>query len=271
MLKTEIDADNDATQVARVQELFAKYGFPSRDEVDEATAKEFVVLLVQDQPLAFMQKASPAVRAAVNDGRLPAYSEKYFEANLRQKAAKAALGKPTDPELKARIEAIFKGDQAVRQTEGFDPAKMRAKDDEDRSAVQSILDTYGMPTFSRVGAEAATDFVVLIQHQPASFRERALPKLKENVDVGQAWPKDFAMMYDRSQTDQGKPEVYGVNLVCQPNGTLAPGSLVDPEHVEDRRAAIGLMPLTTYVHMAALIAPPKFCALTSRTPVRRRP
>lgn len=70
------------------------------------------------------------------------------------------------------------------------------------------------------------------------------------------------MMYDRAQTDNAKREMYGTTMICQLEGTLSPGELVDPVHDEDRRAALGLIPLTTYLRMAAVLAP-DFCKVTS--------
>jgi hypothetical protein len=71
------------------------------------------------------------------------------------------------------------------------------------------------------------------------------------------------MMYDRAQAYQGKSEMYGVNLICQADGTLAPGPLTDPKRVDERRATIGLMPLKTYLRLAAIVTPPDFCKRAS--------
>jgi hypothetical protein len=263
LLKSEIEADDDKAEVARVQELFAKYGIPSSDQADTLSAMDFVVLLAFDQPLTFMKTAAPAVEKAVAAGRLPANSASFFRANLHQEEVKAGLGAPKNSELKKQIDSLLQVDQAVRQSQGLDLQKMQKQDQEDRPVVKAILDRYGMPTFEAVGTDAASAFVVLIQHQPAEFRREALPKLKTNVDAGQAFPKDYAMMYDRAQTDEGKPEMYGMNLICEPDGTFSPGTLVDPEHVEDRRAAIGLMPLAIYIRIATVIMP-NFCKVVSK-------
>jgi hypothetical protein len=268
LLKTELDADDDSAQIARVQELFAEYGIPSQETLDRQTAMDFVVLLAQDQPLSFVQKVAPAIGTAVRQGLLPENSQVFFEAVIRQREVTAKVGAPTMPQLKMEIEALLEKDQAVRQTAGFDVNKMKQTDEEDREKVRAILERNGVPTVAMVGSEAASDFVVLIQHQSSDFRREALPKLKANVDTGQASPKDYAMMYDRAQTDEGRPETYGVNLICEPDGTFAPGSLIDPAHVEDRRAAIGLMPLATYVRMAAALMPPDLCKATQNPPAK---
>jgi hypothetical protein len=259
LIKTEYEADNDSSAVARVQKLFTKYGIPSRTMVGTYAVQDFVILLVKDQPLAFMKKAFPAVKAAVDAGRLSSDSELFFRARMHQRAVVESLGKPTNPELRKEIEALHKKDQAVRQPGKPEIKKMQQTDEEDRPAVRSILDRYGMPTFAMVGSDAERDFVDMIQHQPADFRRQALPKLKQNVEDGQASAKNYAMMYDRAQTDQGKSEMYGVNLICQPDGKLAPGPIVDPEQVEQRRAAIGLIPLKTYIRLGNVFAGPEFC------------
>lgn len=60
-----------------------------------------------------------------------------------------------------------------------------------------------MPTYALVGPEAASNFAVMIQHQPADFRRNVLPKLKANVDARQGDAEVYAMMYDRAATDVG--------------------------------------------------------------------
>ena len=263
LLRTEYTQDDDSVAVARVQKILTDDGFPTKEMVGTAAVQDFMVLLVNDQPFTFMKQASPSVKRAVDTGQISSNDGLYFRVSMNQKEVESRLGKPTNPELQKQIEAMTESDQAPRKKEAFDPKTMDEIDKQNRSAILSILDRYGVPTFAMVGSEAANDFVVLIQHQPPDFLERALPKLKQNVDTGQAEAKSYAMMFDRTQTYRGKPEMYGVNLICQANGIVSPGPLVDPEHVDERRAAIGLMPLKTYLHLAAIVTPPDFCKKAS--------
>jgi hypothetical protein len=269
LIRTEYEADNDSSAVDRVQKLFTQYGIPDKELVGTYGLEDFVILLVKDQPLAFMKKAFPAIKSAVNAGRLSSDSELFFRARINQKAAVESLGKPTNPALRKEIEGLIKKDQAVRQpNKPPEIKKMQQADEEDRPAIRAILDRYGMPTYAMVGSDADSDFVIMIQHQPAEFRQQALPKLKQNVDDGQASAKNYAMMYDRAQTDQGKPEMYGVNLICQPDGKLSTGRIVDPDQAEQRRAAIGLIPLKTYIRLGNTFAGPEFCKAASRSTQR---
>jgi hypothetical protein len=109
------------------------------------------------------------------------------------------------------------------------------------------------------GPQAALDFFALIQHQSPDFRRKVLPKLKKNVDAGQADPRSHATMLDRTKTDAGEKQLYGENLVCSvdnPKLHLAP--IEDERHVNERRATIGLLRLELCVQLV-VARMPDFC------------
>ena len=87
-----------------------------------------------------------------------------------------------------------------------------------------------MPTYDMVGV-AAKDFVVMVQHQSPEFRRAVLPKLKANVDLGQAEPGTYAAVYDRSQRDQGKNQLYGEQLECASGKALEEAPMDDKANV----------------------------------------
>jgi len=86
----------------------------------------------------------------------------------------------------------------------------------------------------------------MVQHQPPAFREAVLPKLKANVDAGQGEPASYATVYDRTQGDQGKNQLYGQNFVCSSGKALDAAPIDDASHVNARRAEMGLMRLELY-------------------------
>jgi hypothetical protein len=96
----------------------------------------------------------------------------------------------------------------------------------------------------------------MIQHQSPDFRMKVLPKLKANVKAGQADPGSYATVFDRSQTDAGKKQMYGENLTCDSeHPTLHTGPIEDERNVNQRRAAIGLMRLELYVQLVVAMTP----------------
>jgi hypothetical protein len=100
-----------------------------------------------------------------------------------------------------------------------------------------------------VGVQGAKDFIVMVQHQPPEFRVAVLPKLKANVDAGQADPGSFAMVYDRTQRDQGRNQLYGQQLECAAGKTLEVAPIDDAKNVNVRRAELGLMRLDVYARL----------------------
>ena len=90
-----------------------------------------------------------------------------------------------------------------------------------------------------VGVQAAKHFAVMVQHQPAEFRRAVLPKLKANVDVGQADPATYAVVYDRSQRDQGKNQLYGEQLECTSGTALEEAPIDNEEKCEPSTSRAG--------------------------------
>jgi hypothetical protein len=54
---------------------------------------------------------------------------------------------------------------------------------------------------------------------------------------------DLAMLEDRVRVHEGKPQRYGGNFDLK---TMQPTPIEDPEHVDERRAQMHLMPLADY-------------------------
>jgi hypothetical protein len=92
-------------------------------------------------------------------------------------------------------------------------------------------------------------------HQPPKFRLAVLPKLKANVDAGQAEPGTYAMVYDRTQRDQGKNQLYAQQLECTSGKALDVAPIDDAKNVNVRRAALGLMRLELYARLVRLNSP----------------
>src|SRR5207248_5271410 len=107
----------------------------------------------------------------------------YCEARTMQDRIKAAARHrpPANMALRDEIHRLFASDQAVRVGDKPDPSRWPQTDREHAVPLMSILNRYGVPTYTMVGPEAASEFAIMIQHQPPEFRTTALPKLKANV------------------------------------------------------------------------------------------
>jgi hypothetical protein len=254
--------DNDPQKTlaeADLHQIFTTRGIPTRDDVGDEAAYEFVFLLCTTGPMNARTSAFPSVQAAQAKGVIPADAGVYCAARIKQDQlmAKALLRPPSNPALAKTIHDMFVRDQAVRQQKDFDAARMTQTDRELEAPLKAILDRYGVPTYALAGVEAASQFVTMIQHQPAEFRRKALPRLKANVDAGQADASSYAMVYDRSQRDDGRNQLYGQNLECtEASPELREAPIDDEAGVNDRRARIGLLRMELYARLVIEVSPP---------------
>lgn len=257
VLATEDEKQEEAAE-AEAKEIFKQHGLPGIAAIGDEASYEFVLLTCSPGPPEFQMQILRKAREGAKRGEIPADAASYCAAHVRQEMTKAkAKGRaPANPALRDEIERLFTVDQSVREKNEFDMAKMERTDREHAAALETIFAKYGVPTYRMVGPEPASHFVTMIQHQTPEFRMKVLPKLKANVDAGQADPGSYATVYDRSQTDAGKKQRYGENLTCDAeHPKLHTGPIEDEEHVNQRRAAIGLMRLELYAQLVVAMSP----------------
>jgi len=261
---TTDDEAKEALAVSQAKNIYTEHGLSSVSEVGDLPEYEFVVLLASEKlPLEFRTQVLTKVKEAAARRDIPSDSATFYEARLRLDKVKeeAKTHPPTNPALRDQIEGMFKVDQVVRQQQGFDPQKMAETDRQNAAPLQAILDKYGVPTFSMVGPEAAGEFVTMIQHQPGEFRRQVLPQLKAYVTAGEANPESYALVYDRSQRDVGKKQLYGQHLECKAGEKLHEAPIEDEAHVNQRRAELGLIRMELYARLVQETMP-QLCPLT---------
>ncbi len=267
VVTTGDEKQKEAAQ-GEAKEIFTKRGLPTVAAVGDEAAYKFVFLTCIPGPAAFQSQVLRKALEAAKRHEIPADAASYCAARVRQEKVKAEEKKhvPADPAMREQIEQLFKADQAVRGKTGFDLEKMLQADREHAVVLEAIFVKYGVPTYRMVGPQAAAEFVTMIQHQSPELRGKVLPKLKANVDAGQADPGSYAMVFDRLQTDAGTKQMYGENLTCdQEHPELRTGPIEDEDHVNQRRAAIGLMRLELYTTLVVEMSP-NLCPATAPPP-----
>lgn len=172
--------------------------------------------------------------------------------------AEANLNKP----LVLHLDSIFIEDQTYRKqidviTEkyGRQSPEMTAhwkiineKDSINLIKVTAILDKYGWLGPDVVGNQGSSTLFLVIQHSDIATQLKYLPMMREAVKNGKATGSSLALLEDRVALRQGKRQIYGSQIGMDPETNLYIVSpLDDPEHVDERRAAVGLQPLSDYV------------------------
>ena len=155
-----------------------------------------------------------------------------------------------DLALKETLERIFERDQYDRMlwsqavkshpddTERNDHLARRAHqtDSLNLALVGHILSEKGFPRKERVGELGSQAVWLVFQHANLDYQKRFLPQLEDAVGRGDIAPLYLALLQDRIDVREGRPQRYGTQI--DSNGHLAP--LLDASRVNQWRQEVGL-------------------------------
>ncbi len=168
----------------------------------------------------------------------------------------AKLNKP----LVAWLDTILDNDQkyrtsldSVAEKHGPDSKEMKAlwdgmrlHDSLNEIEVVAILDKYGWPSIESVGEMGTEPIFLVIQHAHLKIQDKYLPVMRDAVKKGNAKAAWMALLEDRVALRHGRKQIYGSQVSGdEKGGYLAP--MIDPDHVDERRASVGLGPLAAYL------------------------
>ena len=125
--------------------------------------------------------------------------------------------------------------------------RMLEADAQNTMWLDEVIKQQGWPTKSLVGEDGAQAVFLIVQHSPApQFQKKCLELLKLAVSQNEADIINLAYLTDRIYTFEGKPQVYGTQGQTDSDGLIIPFPIEDEEHVDERRASIGLEPIAEY-------------------------
>jgi hypothetical protein len=138
-------------------------------------------------------------------------------------------------------------------------AEIDQQDAANQSALLVLMPATGWFTADRVGPEGAEAAWNVVQHaikQPALMKD-ALARMAPAASAGLVDPDDFGRLTDRVAMLDGQPQTYGTQFVCVDHHWQV-YTLIDPDHVDERRHALGMT--ETQEHDVATITrrPPCF-------------
>lgn len=159
-------------------------------------------------------------------------------------AAASPADRVCDPALRAELLEMMAQDQYENSPDYTGPWHGPERTDR----LREIIAESGWPTFRLVGTDGATAAWVIAQHSDhdPAFQQRALKLMRAAARAGQADPIELAYLTDRVAVNTGNLQTYGTQVRCV-DGEFAPAPLIDPEHVDERRASVGLGPLQEYL------------------------
>jgi hypothetical protein len=126
--------------------------------------------------------------------------------------------------------------------------RMQAQDSINQIKVCAILDKYGWLGSDVLGEEGNGTLFFVLQHAELPMQAKYLPLLRTAVKEGRAKARHLALVEDRVALRQGKKQIYGSQVGWDMRtNTHYVMPLEDPDHVDQRRAAVGLPPLAEYL------------------------
>lgn len=170
--------------------------------------------------------------------------------------------KDFDKPLKAQLEQIYIRDQTLRQLYRDAEEKFGRESEEmtyfwslvseqdriNEIEVAEILEEKGWAGVSLVGGRANAALFMVIQHAPLEIQEKYLPLLKASALKGESNGNHLALLEDRIQVRNGKKQTYGTQFTTdEKTGKQIVYDIWEPEYVNQRRKAVGLGPIETYL------------------------
>jgi len=204
------------------------------------------------------------VRHARQDSDLNSlHGNKQFEkilGNMQAQTEKleANYDKPLRDTLLAIVDRDQKWRQQLRDIEqkyGRDSKEMQElwktinyHDSINLLKVTAILDEKGWVGPDKIGGQANQALFLVIQHSNLATQQKYLPMMREAVKNKNASGSSLALLEDRVALGEGRKQVYGSQIGRnKESGKYYVLPLEDPDHVDERRAAVGLGPLADYV------------------------
>lgn len=170
--------------------------------------------------------------------------------------------KDFDKPLKQHLEEIYMRDQMLRQLYRHAEEKFGKESDEmkyfwklvseqdsiNELEVIKIIEEKGWVGKSLVGGRANITLWLVIQHAPLETQEKYLPLLRKSVLEGESRGSHLALLEDRMQMRNGKPQTYGSQITTdKETGKQVVYEIWEPEYVNQRRKEVGLGPIQDYV------------------------
>ena len=202
-----------------------------------------------------MMIATLVLAAALSD------QQKTTTAWIPRDPAKECSG-VKDPKLCADLLAITDRDQIVRhkwlanRDDKSLQDEVKEVDTTNLVQIEAILKEHGWPSKALVGEKAAGAAWTVIQHSDLEVQKRYIAVMTKAADTGELHWGLLATTIDRICVGEGKPQVYGTQFK-EVNGEMVPEPIEDAEHVDQRRAKVGLQPLAEYAEMIKQFYKPK--------------
>lgn len=201
-------------------------------------------MLATDPYFKYLRKAATQKWEQISKTAVAA--EKKYERGLKLPALRRTINEMTlnDQRLRyARIQADSKENRQRIDRE------IHQADSGNRVKAKAILKEYGWPTISEIGKDGQNNFWLLVQHadDDVLFQRKALAAMEKLRGTKEVNLENYVFLYDRVQCNLNYKQLYGTQVNWKGHGE-ATGfrSIIQEDKVDERRKALGLLPLKIY-------------------------
>ncbi|WP_142687546.1 DUF6624 domain-containing protein [Chitinophaga polysaccharea] len=124
--------------------------------------------------------------------------------------------------------------------------------------VEGVLDNYGWLGKEVVSEKGTNALWLIIDHAEPAIQKKYIGIMKKAIGEGTLEGKYLALVEDRIALDSGKQQIYGTQYTLNEKSNvneLLP--VIDIEHIDIRRAKVGLTPLREYLKENQITIYPK--------------
>lgn len=151
------------------------------------------------------------------------------------------------PEIASELNEMEKVDQEMRNKIGKDGTYNPEIDRKNTLRLKEIISQIGWPNRTKVGNQGMRSAWLLAQHadEDRLFQRECLELMKQE-SVDEIRQCDIAYLEDRVRVGEGGRQLYGTQFFTDERGFYGPRPIEDLEHVDERRAAVGLESIAEY-------------------------
>lgn len=128
---------------------------------------------------------------------------------------------------------------------------------ENAALLERVIADIGWPGPGALGDDGAAAAFLIVQHAISrpDLQRRVLALMLDAIPRGQASALDAAYLSDRIAVYEGRAQIFGTQFDWDQAGLMSPAPIGDEDHVDERRASVGLPPMSdTIAHMRASAA-----------------
>jgi hypothetical protein len=174
-----------------------------------------------------------------------------------QKNEDAFLAAIQQPELRTEMLKRMVEDQRVRTQANLDHEEFARVDASNLAFIKQVIAEHGWPGKDLVGEDGANAAWLFVQHSTDhEFQANCLPLVRTAYQNGQNTGPQLALLTDRVLMFQGKPQLYGSQFQLV-DGQWKAYPIEEPEHLDRRRAEMGLGPFAEYEAQIRSMSIPK--------------